>query len=39
MKKFLLIPFLLLSNFLGAQVVVLHFNEMEQQTMLLGLMS
>lgn len=26
MKKFLLIPFLLLSNFLGAQVVVLHFN-------------
>ena len=26
MKKFLLIPLLLLSNFLGAQVVVLHFN-------------
>lgn len=26
MKKFLLIPFLLLSNFLGVQVVVLHFN-------------
>ena len=26
MKKFLLIPFLLLSNFLGAQIVVIHFN-------------
>ena len=26
MKKFLLMPLLLLSNFLGAQVVVLHFN-------------
>lgn len=26
MKKFLLIPLLLLSNFLGAQIVVMHFN-------------
>ena len=26
MKKFLLIPLLLLSNFLGAQIVVIHFN-------------
>ena len=26
MKKFLLMPLLLLSNFLGVQVVVLHFN-------------
>ena len=26
MKKFLLIPFLLLANYLGLQVVVLHFN-------------
>ena len=26
MKKFLLIPFLLLTHFISAQVVVLHFN-------------
>jgi len=26
MKKFLLIPFLLLSNLAGAQIVVMHFN-------------
>ena len=26
MKKFLLLPFLLLSNYLSAQIVVVHFN-------------